>query len=99
MLPQRRLERLLEQAQSLQRLMCMHHIVDRPTSLYVDHSCDRSLFPNVNRTVLRLHKDEIWALAFSHDGRYLASGSKDRTVIVWDVSDVRLARPSLLCLA
>lgn len=31
------------------------------------------------------HTDEILALAVSSDGRYLASGSKDRRVGVWDV--------------
>ncbi|KAH9917991.1 WD40 repeat-like protein [Fomitopsis serialis] len=31
------------------------------------------------------HTDEVWALAVSPDGRYLASGGKDRRVGVWDV--------------
>ena len=31
------------------------------------------------------HTDEIWALAISADGKYLASGGKDRRVGVWDV--------------
>ncbi|KAI0633990.1 WD40 repeat-like protein [Trametes polyzona] len=31
------------------------------------------------------HTDEIWALAISPDGKYLASGGKDRRVGVWDV--------------
>ena len=31
------------------------------------------------------HSDEIWALAISPDGKYLASGGKDRRVGVWDV--------------
>ncbi|KAI0640423.1 WD40-repeat-containing domain protein [Trametes meyenii] len=31
------------------------------------------------------HIDEIWALAISPDGKYLASGGKDRRVGVWDV--------------
>ncbi|KAI0768293.1 WD40-repeat-containing domain protein [Trametes elegans] len=31
------------------------------------------------------HTDEIWALAVSPDGKYLASGGKDRRVGVWDV--------------
>ncbi|PCH37592.1 Rnu3ip2 protein [Wolfiporia cocos MD-104 SS10] len=31
------------------------------------------------------HTDEVWALALSPDGRYLASGGKDRRVGVWDV--------------
>lgn len=31
------------------------------------------------------HTDEIWTLAISPDGHYLASGGKDRKVGVWDV--------------
>ncbi|OBZ66467.1 U3 small nucleolar RNA-interacting protein 2 [Grifola frondosa] len=31
------------------------------------------------------HSDEIWTLAVSADGKYLASGGKDRRVGVWDV--------------
>ena len=33
------------------------------------------------------HSDEVLALALSGDGKYLASGGKDRRVGVWDVSD------------
>lgn len=31
------------------------------------------------------HTDEIWALALSSDGKYLASGGKDRVIGVWNV--------------
>ena len=31
------------------------------------------------------HTDEIWAIAVSDDGRWLASAGKDRRVVVWDV--------------
>ncbi|CCM05380.1 uncharacterized protein FIBRA_07596 [Fibroporia radiculosa] len=31
------------------------------------------------------HTDEVWALAVSMDGRYLASGGKDRRVGIWNV--------------
>lgn len=34
---------------------------------------------------MRGHTDEVWALAISPDGQYLASGGKDRLVGVWDV--------------
>jgi WD40 repeat protein len=35
---------------------------------------------------LRGHRDEIWALDFSPDGRFLASGSRDATARVWNLS-------------
>ena len=35
------------------------------------------------------HLDEVWALALSPDGRWLASGGKDRRVGVWDVHGER----------
>ena len=36
-------------------------------------------------TELLGHTDEVWTLAMSPDGKYLASGGKDRRVGVWDV--------------
>jgi WD40 repeat protein len=33
------------------------------------------------------HSDEIFALAISGDGKYLASGGKDKRVCVWDVDE------------
>lgn len=38
-----------------------------------------------NVQILEDHKDEVWFLNFSHDGRYLASSSKDCTAIIWEV--------------
>ena len=33
------------------------------------------------------HTDSIWSVAFSHDGKYIASGSDNKTVKVWSVED------------
>lgn len=39
--------------------------------------------PTLLSQVLENHTDEVWALQFSHDGRYLASAAKDGAVILW----------------
>ena len=38
-------------------------------------------------TPLRGHTAEVTAVAFSGDGRLLASGSDDRNIIVWSTGD------------
>jgi WD40 repeat protein len=37
-------------------------------------------------TVIKGHSDCIFSVAFSHDGKFLASGSADNTVKVWELS-------------
>jgi len=34
------------------------------------------------------HKNRIWSLAFSHDGKWLVTGSEDGTIRLWPVPDV-----------
>ncbi|KAF8319378.1 WD40 repeat-like protein [Clavulina sp. PMI_390] len=85
MLPPRRLERLLTQAQSAQRATCLYHNSHAPFSLYVDHSCSRVVFPGVTTNVLAEHDDEVWNIEWSPDGRWLASGGLDRQVMIWHV--------------
>src|SRR5262249_32802563 len=38
------------------------------------------------------HGDRVLSVAFSHDGRWLASGSKDGTIKIWDPTRDRAAR-------
>src|SRR5690606_35024765 len=35
------------------------------------------------------HSSWVWGIDFSHDGRYLATGGADNSVIVWDVVEGR----------
>ena len=86
MLPPHRLADLLTQAANAQRLFCLYHNAPRtPTafSLLTDHRCSREVFPLLRTHVLKAHTDEIWNIRWSHDGRRLASASKDRTAFIW----------------
>lgn len=35
--------------------------------------------------VLAEHDDEVWNVEWSPDGKYLASGGLDRTVMIWNI--------------
>ncbi|GMI68489.1 WD-40 repeat 26 [Hibiscus trionum] len=86
MIPERRLEHLVEQALVLQRDACMfHNSLDKEMSLYADHQCARDQIPSSALQILQAHTDEIWSLQFSHNGKYLASSSNDCTAIIWEV--------------
>ncbi|KAF5731351.1 Transducin family protein / WD-40 repeat family protein isoform 2 [Tripterygium wilfordii] len=86
MVPERRLEHIVEQALSLQRDACMfHNSMDKDMSLYSDHHCGRDQIPSRTLQILQAHTDEVWFLQFSHNGKYLASSSNDRSAIIWEV--------------
>lgn len=52
-------------------------------------SVSRDDFPSMSTQMFTHHTDEVWFCRFSPDGRKLASGSKDGTLIIWDVDKVR----------
>lgn len=90
MLPPRRLRCLLKQAVQYQADSCSCHDVAWRTdldniSLLTDHDCGTDSFPVQTVQILSDHCDEVWFVKFSPDGLKLATGSKDTTVIIWDV--------------
>ncbi|CAI9089920.1 OLC1v1024572C1 [Oldenlandia corymbosa var. corymbosa] len=86
MVPEQRLLHLVEQALDLQRDACkFHNSSVEDMSLLTDHQCGRDHIPSHTLQILKEHRDEVWFLLFSHNGKYLASSSNDRTVIIWEV--------------
>ncbi|KJA27057.1 hypothetical protein HYPSUDRAFT_131958 [Hypholoma sublateritium FD-334 SS-4] len=84
MIPQRRFSALLNQARAYQRQRCIYHNAPLSTfSLYADHHCSMADFPTITTTILEVHNDEVWNIAWSHDGAFLASASKDKSAIIW----------------
>lgn len=87
MIPQRRLATLLLQAREQQYSRCVYHnspLDSTPSSLYTDHHCNKSDFPNTTTTILQGHKDEVWNMQWSHGGAYLATCGKDKSAIIWN---------------
>ena len=41
------------------------------------------------RATLQGHTESVWSVAFSPDGKTLASGSEDKTINLWDVSPAK----------
>ncbi|OQR77272.1 WD repeat-containing protein 26-like [Tropilaelaps mercedesae] len=98
MLPPKRLRSLLAKAQYYQIDRCPLHNLEvgeesdsaredlrADVSLLTDHICDRSTFPCTTAQILSEHSDEVWICVWSHSGLRLATGSKDSTVILWDL--------------
>ncbi|GFG37456.1 hypothetical protein Cfor_07179, partial [Coptotermes formosanus] len=95
MLPPRRLHTLLCQAVEHQKHQCPYHNTKTEDgleniSLLVDHHCTREQFPCETIQILNDHCDEVWFCRFSPDGFKLATGSKDTTVVIWDVDPYTL---------
>ena len=51
--------------------------------------------PTQTRLLLDAHEDEVWHLAFSHCGGFLASASKDRSVMIWSLHSLPRVRHHL----
>jgi WD40 repeat protein len=87
MVPERRLEVLVEQALTAQLSAAMfHNRATAAVSLLTDYRAGTEHIPTRTVQVLQEHNDEVWHVAFSPDGTQLASSSKDGTACVWQVS-------------
>uniref|UniRef100_A0A2P2JV76 Uncharacterized protein MANES_12G039300 n=1 Tax=Rhizophora mucronata TaxID=61149 RepID=A0A2P2JV76_RHIMU len=84
-LPERRLEHLVETVVTAQIDSCVYHNLQGPVSLYEDHCCTRDQLPTETVQVLIEHKNEVWFVQFSNSGEYLASSSSDCTAVIWKV--------------
>ena len=84
MVPPHRMETLLKQAARYQQDNCEYHISPGPSDLYIDHKCKLSSFPTMPAHTLKGHSDEVWFVAFSNNGEYIATASKDQTCIIWN---------------
>ncbi|KAL7754199.1 hypothetical protein RI367_000180 [Sorochytrium milnesiophthora] len=92
MIAERRLEQLLDQALELQRDRCVYHNSDmHDATLFEDHVCSAHNLPITLLHVFENHEDEVWYVAFSHNGKYLASSSKDGRTIVWNVETFKVS--------
>ncbi|GMG29668.1 unnamed protein product [Ambrosiozyma monospora] len=89
-----RLVDLVSQALSYEQLVNPYHI-DPPIassnslSLYKDVSKidSRTTIPNKLKATLSEHENEVWIVKYSNNGRLLASGSSDNTIIIYDVEN------------
>eukprot|EP00164_Ancoracysta_twista_P001040 GFYU01001357.1.p1 GENE.GFYU01001357.1~~GFYU01001357.1.p1 ORF type:complete len:538 (-),score=141.78 GFYU01001357.1:250-1863(-) len=86
LIPENRLLSLLQQSLRHQRQQCLYHNTqDKSVTLYSDHKCSQTQIPRETKFILEEHSDEIWYVQFSHNGKYLASASKDTTAIIWKI--------------
>ena len=86
MLPPGRMGALLDQAITAQHEKCLYHnpSTHSAPSLLEDHTCKRNIIPSQKTKCLPTQSDEVWCLEFSHNGNFLASGSKDSCISIWN---------------
>jgi hypothetical protein len=89
LVPEARLEELIEQALLSQLDKCPYHNSRGPLrmSLFTEFSAGPEQLPTQLAQVLTDHKDEVWAVQFSSDGKWMATASKDGSALLWSVSE------------
>lgn len=88
-----RIDRLFEQALAYQATNCRGHYgfddnrvgteLIASNGLLSDHQCSRESSRFTCYMKMTVHSDEVLHAAFSHNGQYLATASRDRTVLIW----------------
>ncbi|KAF4692131.1 hypothetical protein FOZ60_014085 [Perkinsus olseni] len=100
--PPGRLMTLLGYAQQYQVDRCIHHELAYDEkggdSLLRDHHCPSPKVTLAPAEIIRKHSDEVWYVALSNSGRVLATCGKDKTIILWTVSNIETARKHGECL-
>ena len=88
LMPDNRLEELVEQALDAQIRRCPYHNSRHvKPSLLEDYSAGPESLPTVPVHSLTLHTDEVWVVQFSPDGKWLLSASRDGSAILWNVQN------------
>ena len=90
MIREHRLAELFDQVKHSQINECLYHNTSEPPSLYSDHTCSRDGFPLRTSDLLEDHSDEVWHVRFSPDGMKLATASKDKTALIYNVPSFSL---------
>ena len=88
LIPPGRLQTLVSQSLDYQMQSCRrYNMASSWTNLLQDcHAPDaHDQLPRRTVHLLEQHSDEVWHIEFSHCGGFLASGSKDTTVIIWSL--------------
>lgn len=97
-----RLENLIIQALAYQQSQCTYTMQRSDTPGIIHSSCCKSLMVDIKNNdlediipckvlyTLESHAEEVWVVAFSPNGRYLASASNDGQVKIWSMA----SRPS-----
>ena len=87
LVPDARLEDLIEQALLAQLDRCPYHNSrGLQMSLFTDYSAGPEQLPTELAQVLHAHTDEVWAVQFSRDGKWMATASKDGSALLWAVT-------------
>jgi WD repeat-containing protein 26 len=85
MIPEHRLANLFDQVKHQWIDNCLYHNTTESPSLYVDHVCDRSDFPCFADVSFNEHEGEVWYVAFSNGGKFLATAGSDKFVHVYEI--------------